>query len=463
MSIAPISDSRGAPPPGGSELHQAALDHLWIESGYAWEDAVAPDGVVLMARGEGSTLTDVNGREYLDFASGLWLANVGYGRVEIADAMARQARTLHYTRHPWPTEATVRAAAKLAQLAPGDLSHVFFTSGGGEANEAAMKMAVQYHRLNGEPQRVKFIGRDLSYHGASFATMSVGGAKLLDRSAFAPLLIQDAILVPGPGHPDWTGGGAGALEQAILDAGPETVAAFIGEPVSNSAGVRVPDEDYWPAVREICDRHGILLICDEVITGFGRTGRMFAVEHWGMVPDVLTVAKGATSGYAPLGAAIATHKVAERFRPGHAQAFQHVITFGGHAVACAAALANIEILEREGLVERAAEMGQRLLAGLERLKDAHPSVGDCRGIGLICALQLAKDRESLTGFDPEERRDLGRMLFPRLLGRGLNVLGSPEKIALMPPLVVQNAEIDRALEAIDAVLSEIERETGWWS
>jgi adenosylmethionine-8-amino-7-oxononanoate aminotransferase len=462
MSMPPTSDPAAAAAPPAPDLRREALDHLWIESGYAWEDAIAPDGVVVMERGEGCTLVDADGRRYLDFASGLWLANVGYGRAEIAEAMARQARTLHYTRHPWPTEATVRAAAKLAELAPGDLSHVFFTGGGGEANEAAMKMAVQYHRLGGEPRRVKFIGRDLSYHGASFATMSVGGSKLLDRSVFAPLLLEDATLIPGPGHPDWSGSGAGSLEQAILDAGPDTVAAFIGEPISNSAGVRVPDDDYWPAVRDVCDRYGILLICDEVITGFGRTGKLFAVDHWDVVPDVLTVAKGATSGYVPLGAAIATSEVAERFRPGAAEAFQHVITFGGHAVACAAALANIEIIEREGLVQRSAEMGRYLLAGLERLKDDHPSVGECRGIGLMCALQLAKDRSTLQGFTPKERHELGRMLFPRLLERGVNLLGSADKIAFMPPLVVQAEEIDRALEALDAVLSEIERETSWW-
>jgi adenosylmethionine-8-amino-7-oxononanoate aminotransferase len=223
-----------------------------------------------MSSGDGCFLTDLSGNRYLDLLSGLWLVNVGYGRHEIGEAMAAQATRLHYSMHRFPTEPTIRAAARLADMAPGSLSKVFFAGGGTEANEAAMKMAVQYHRLNGSPERVKFIGRHLSYHGASFATMGVGGANI-DRSAFEPLLMTGAQQIPAPGHPDWSGAGAGRLEQAILDAGPDTVAAFIGGPISNSAGIHVPDDDYWPTVREICDRYGVLLIMDEVITGFGQS------------------------------------------------------------------------------------------------------------------------------------------------------------------------------------------------
>ncbi len=443
------------------DLHQAALDHLWIQRGYAWQDSIPPDGIIVMESGEGCYITDSAGKTYLDFASGLWVANVGYGRTDIARAMAAQAARLHYTRSPWPTAPTVMLAARLAKLAPGTLSKVFFTSGGGEANETALKMAIQYHRLNGQPQRTKFIGRDLSYHGASFATMSVGGAHILDRSVFQPLLMPQATLIPGPGHPDKSGADASALERAINEVGPDSVAAFIGEPISSSGGIHVPAEDYWPSIREVCDRYGILLICDEVITGFGRTGKMFAVDHWSVVPDILTIAKGVTSGYAPLGAAIARSEIAERFRPGAAEAFQHVLTFGGHAVACSAALANLDIIQHERLVENAAEMGVYLKASLEELR-RHPSVADVRGIGLMCCVQLAKDRFSGEPFTPDERGLLDKSLFPKLLARGVNLLGSAERIVFMPPLIVQRAEIDEAIRALDAVLTEVEKEYSWW-
>ena len=441
-----------------SDLHRLAVEHLWVQGGYPWSELVAPDGLIVMSEGSGSTLVDVDGRRYLDFASGFWLAGVGYGRTEIAEAMAAQAARLHYTRHQWPTEATIRAAAKLAELAPGSLSKVFFTSGGGEANEAALKLAVQYHRLMGEPERVKFIGRDLSYHGAGFATMSVGGAHILDRRPFERLLLPGTRLIPGPGHSDFSAEAVGGLEKAILAEGPGSVAAFIGEPISNSAGVHVPSDAYWPAVREICDRHGILLICDEVITAFGRTGKMFAVEHWGIVPDILTVAKGFTSGYAPAGAAIVKVELAERFRPGRAEAFQHVVTFGGHAVACAAALANLEIIERENLVERSAVMGRYLFDALKPL-ESHPSVIEVRGgLGLMAGLELGDRTSDGRRMSGEDRATFGKAIYDRMRKRGVNLVGSAGTISFMPPLIVERAEIDKVVGDLDEVLTEIEAE-----
>jgi adenosylmethionine-8-amino-7-oxononanoate aminotransferase len=468
MKSAKASSSTGAPGKAGKgeDLRQAALDHLWIQSGYAWNDAIAEDGIVIMEEGHGSTLTSANGHKVLDFASGLWLANVGYGRKEIADVMAAQAGRLHYTKHPWPTEATVRAAVKLASLTPGTLNKVFFTSGGSEANETALKMAIQYHRLTGQPQRTQFIGRDLSYHGSSFATMSVGGARTINRNVFQSQLLTDVQLIDGPGHPNLrganlTGAAAARLEEAITKVGPDKVAAFIGEPISNSAGIHIPDPDYWPTIRQICDRHGILLICDEVITGFGRTGKMFGVQHWNFVPDIMTIAKGVTSGYAPLGAAIAKDEIAERFRPGTAEAFQHVVTYGGQAVACAAVLSNIGIIEREGLVERSAKLGTYLLQNLRKL-DKHPSYGDARGLGLMCALQLTKNRRTGEAFTLEERTAVTHSLTHKAYRKGLNLVGTAEKLAFMPPLVVSEAELDRAVDIVDSTLTEIEREFEWW-
>lgn len=440
-------------------LHQAALDHVWMHGGYAWDDAVRPGGVRVMSGGDSCYLVDDSGNRYLDLLSGLWLANVGYGRQEIADAMAAQAARLHYSMHRFPTEPTIRAATRLAEWAPGSLSKVFFTGGGTEANEAAMKMAVQYHRLNGQPQRVAFIGRDLSYHGASFATMGVGGANI-DKTVFEPLLMPTARRIPGPGHPDWSGEGAGALEQAILDAGPDTVAAFIGEPISNSAGIHVPDDDYWPTVREICDRYGVLLVMDEVITGFGRTGKMFASEHWGVVPDIMTVAKGFTSGYAPLGAAIARTEIAERFKPGRAEAFQHLVTFGGHPVSCAAALANLDILQREGLVARSASMGAYLIDALRDIAGHRRSITDVRGLGLMCAVQLGAPGRAPTPKDQAAR--IGGFLTARMLERGCHAACAADRVIFMPPLTVDTGEIDTAVRALDETLAEAERDDTWW-
>jgi adenosylmethionine-8-amino-7-oxononanoate aminotransferase len=443
----------------GARLRAAALDHVWLHSGYAWDEAAEEGGLRVMASGSGCRLTDAEGNEYLDFASGLWLVNAGYGRREIASAMSEQASRLHFTMHRFPAEPTIRLATELARLTPGTLSRVFFTNSGTEANEAAMKIAVQYHRLNGEPSRVKFIGRVSSYHGASFATMGLGGASI-DTSPFESLLMPEARMVKGPGHAAWTGLGAGELEEVILREGPETVAAFIGEPVSNSAGVRVPDDDYWPAVREICDRYGILLITDEVITGFGRTGRMFGVEHWGIVPDIMTIAKGLTSGYAPMGAAIARLEIAERFKPGPSEAFQHVVTFGGHAVAAAAALANLRIIEEEGLVARSASLGRYLRAALHDLAEKHRSIIDVRGRGLMHAVELGPREKS--GWTAGQRTTIRKYLYGQLLDRGVHLPVTADLAIFMPPLIVTEAEISRAIEAFGEILGDVERGAAWW-
>jgi adenosylmethionine-8-amino-7-oxononanoate aminotransferase len=451
------------------ELRQEALEHVWFHSAMAWEDAVAPGGIDVMAEGKGCYLTDVNGETYLDCTSGLWLAEVGYGRQEIADAMAAQAARLHYTRSSNPTEPTIRLAKRLAELTPGSLSKVFFVTSGSEANETAFKMALQYHYLNGDKKRFKIIGRRQSYHGGTLGTMAVGGSRLIDRTLFEPLM-GTALHIPGPyqyncdycsREPSCNLTCAYELERAIQFEGPETIAAFIGEPISNSSGVSIPNAEYWPTIREICDKYGVLLISDEVINGFGRTGKMFAIEHWGIVPDILTVAKGLTSGYCPMGATIAKAEIFEKFKPGPKEAFQHVVTFGGHPVACAAALANLDIIEREGLVENAAARGQQLLDGL-RTFHGHPSVGDTRGLGLLAVVQLVKDKKTRAGFSPTERKTLSRSLTQKFNAAKV-LLNAGDKIAIVPPLIIDASEIDRVLETIDRALSELESEQPYWS
>lgn len=439
-------------------LRQETLDHIWLQTGYSWDQANAPGGIKIMDRGEGSTLFDIEGKRYLDFTSGLWLANVGYGRTEIADAMAQQAGRLHWTKHQWPTESTVRAATKIAQLAPGDLTKVFFTTGGGEANEAAIKIALQYHYMAGNTDRNVIIGRRGSYHGASIATMSVGGASMFDRTMFEANYMPNAKLISTPGPTISGRTAAEELEEAILAVGRHRVAAFIGEPISNSAGIHVPDCDYWPMIREICTKHGVLLICDEVVTGFGRTGTMFGVEHWGIVPDLLTMAKGATSGYAPLGAVIAREEITERFRPSGAEAFQHVCTFGGHAVACAAAVVNLDILQRENLVKGAADKGNYFVDQLNTLS-RHLSFKGVRGLGLMQCLQLSVEGLRGEGMTPESERAFGASLAKKIKDRGLVVGGSlGGGFKLLPPLVIAYPEIDEAVSILDTAIADAERE-----
>jgi adenosylmethionine-8-amino-7-oxononanoate aminotransferase len=238
------------------------------------------------------------------------------------------------------------------------------------------------------------------------------------------------------------------------------VAAFIAEPISHSSGESVPAPDYWPTIRGICDKYGVLLICDEVITGFGRTGKMFGIEHWDVEPDIMTVAKGLTSGYMPMGAAIAKAEIAEAFKPTTKEAFQHVMTFGGHAVASAAAMANLDIIEQEGLVENSAAMGAYLKEGLNGLRH-HPSIGDVRGLGLMCAVELTKNRKARAGFNEQERRKLRQALTKKFLDAGISMSGG-DRIPILPPLVVQKHEIERIVDAIDRSLSELEEELPYW-
>jgi adenosylmethionine-8-amino-7-oxononanoate aminotransferase len=379
-------------------LRAAGEAHLW-PGPYKPGDLSSEHGLKLVVGGAGPWVLDAAGRTWFDSLSGMWLTNVGHGRREIADAVHAQMSRLSYAPDGTISPATIELADRVAALAPDPGSRVFFTSGGSEAVETALKMARKYHRNRGEPGRYKVISRRCSYHG------------------------------------------------------PDTVAAVIGEPISAAAGIHTPGGFYWPEVRRICDRHGILLIFDEVITGFGRTGTMFASEHWGIVPDITTVAKGLTGGYAPIGAAIASPKVAETFMGEHS-AFNHRFTFGGNPAACAAGLATLDIIEREALVENARVMGDYLYErALELYR--HPIVGDVRGgRGLMCAVELVRDRftrepfESSAGLSRAAKELMDRH---GLLGRGGDIF------PLAPSLCVTYGEVDHLLGRLDAVLSGLDR------
>ena len=445
-------------------LEQQALEHVWIHTA-RWLDLAERDGLRVMVRGEGCRLFDARGRSYLDGLAGLYVVNVGHGRTEIAEAMAKQAGELAYVSAASYTNlAAVQLAEVLAGLTPGDLDRFFFCSGGSEAIESALKIAKQVQAMRGFPKRYKVIAWRGGYHGATFGAMSITSSR--NEKFFGPFM-YGVSFVPSPNRYRNDFGIEGeegdlrcaeAIEEEILAQGPDTVAAVIGEPVSVSNSNHVPSPRYWQRVRQICDAHGVLLIMDEVINGFGRTGTMFATEQFGVVPDLMTMAKGLSSGYAPIAAVAVGKQLFDEFKKQDV-GLAHLLTFGGQAVSCAAALKNIEILQREELPQRSADQGKYLLDRLEQLR-AHPTVGDVRGLGLMCAVELVKNKQSKEPFGwgpaaathPFSRRVAELMEERGLLSRAFM------SIQLCPPLVISKEEIDEMVAIVDESLSVAERE-----
>jgi putrescine---pyruvate transaminase len=443
-----------------SSLYELDRTH-WL---HPQGDLGAPAGTVpqvLISHGRGSSLTDVHGRTYLDAMAGLWNVNVGYGREVLAFAAAEQMRALPFSSAygGFGHEPGIRLAARLAELAPGDLEVTFFASGGGEANDTAYKLARLYFKLKGEPERVKIVSRIRDYHGLTYAATSATGLASFWKN-FDPLP-AGFLHAPAPDpyryEPGSDGRSAGAayaaaLEQVILEAGPDTVAAVVAEPVQGAGGVIVPPDEYFPLVGEICRRHGLLLIADEVITGFGRTGRWFGLENWSVAPDLMIFAKGITSGYLPLSGVMMTGEIHQTLKELRGN-LSHGFTYSGHPVACAVALRNLDILEQENLPARASEMGRRLRAGLETLR-RHEIVGDVRGLGLLGGVELVADRRTKTSFAPE--RGVGRQVIAAALEQGVifrTLLG--DVVAMSPPLVITPEEIDRTVAVLDRAIAEV--------
>jgi adenosylmethionine-8-amino-7-oxononanoate aminotransferase len=456
----------GAPEPalagkGESELQRNAKRHLWMH--FTRMGSYADAEVPIIARGEGCYVYDDHGKRYLDGLSALYCVNAGHGRAEIADAAASQARELgFYTNWSYAHPRAIELATRIAELAPGNLNRVFLTSGGSEAVESAWKLAKAYQTARGEHGRHKLISRKLAYHGSSMGALTATGLTSI-RTPFEPLT-PGGVHVPSTNSYRWPEDrdplwAADAIEEAIAFEGPDTVAAVILEPVQNGGGCFVPQEGYFQRVREICDRHGVLLISDEVICSFGRLGQWFGCERYGYQPDLMTTAKGITSAYAPLGAVIAGDHIAEPFLHGKA-IFSHGFTFGGHPVACATALANIDVIEREGLCERVRENEGPFREMLESLADL-PIVGDVRGAGYFQAIELVKDKETKQTFDDEESEQLLRgFLSGELYRRGLicrtDDRGDPI-VQLSPPLIAgeeQFAEIEAVLRPVLAAAGE---------
>ncbi len=446
------------------DLQKTAARHLWMAN-RDWTEMAETGGPTVAVEGKGLRVTDSDGNSWIDVNGGYISVGVGHGRVEIAEAAFEQAKKLSFMPAGTTTEATVRVAEKIASLAPGSLNRVFPVSGGSEATETALKIVRAYHGRRGQPGRYKVISREGSYHGATGGVYWLGTSAAGYREGFEPTQ-RGLLYAPQPNSYRCSLGGetpsecavlcAEAVERLIVENGPETVAAVFAEPVAARACV-VPGDEYWPMLREICDRYGVLLVADEIVTGFGQTGRMFAVEHWGAAPDVMAVAKGVVSTYLPFGAAIATDEVADVFA-GKDNYLRHVFTAAGHPVCSAAALKNIEIIEDENLVRNAAEVGAYLKAQLETLKADHPIVGDVRGIGLMCAVELVSDRRTKEPFAPEMEVD--SKVREKLRSRGLLLGASEGVIAIGPPLVITRADVDEIVHAIDLALWEIEGEMG---
>ena len=432
-------------------LDDLARRHLWGH--FTRLSAVQRDGLPVITRGEGPHVWDSVGKQYLDGLSGLFTVNIGHGRAELAAAAEKQTRELSYfPLWSFGTEPAIRLAGRLAELAPGDLNRVFFTTGGGEAVESAWKLAMQYFAAIGQPQRRKVISRDYAYHGTSLGALSITGIPAL-REPFEPLLPTAVKVRNTNSYRCGACAAAGActldcaddLERRIIAEGPETVAMVIMEPVQNTGGTLVPPEGYWRKVRETCDRHGILLVSDEVICAFGRLGHMFGSERFGYVPDMITFAKGVTSGYSPLGGVIVSDRVAAPFVEEPSRTYMHGLTFGGHPVGCAVALANLDIIENEdicGNVLRHEELFDDVMASLAEL----PIVGDVRGCGYFRVAELVKDRETKESFDDAESEWLLRnVLSPMLYDAGLICRADDRAdpvVVLAPTLVCGEKELE---------------------
>ncbi len=428
--------------------------------------ALAEKGTRILTRGQGCHVWDAEGNQLLDAFAGLWCVNIGYGRPELGAAAARQMLQLAYYNSFFQctTEPTIELAAQLAELAPGDLNHAFFTNSGSEANDTILRLVRHFWAVQGKPQKSIFIGRHNGYHGTTMGGASLGGMKAMHGQGGLPIAGIEHI-----DPPFWFGDGGGLdpdeygllaarrLEQKILELGPERVAAFIGEPVMGAIGVHIPPPSYWPEIERICRRYDVLLVADEVICGFGRTGQWFGCQQFGFQPDVMTLAKGITSGYLPLGAAMFNARVAGVLREQGGE-LAHGCTYSGHPVCAAVALENLRILREERIVEHARDDIAPYLAQRWAELGEHPLVGEARIVGLMGALELVPDKRSRTPF-PEPGR-VGGLCRDIALRHGLILRATADAMLLAPPLVISRAQVDELFGKAWAALQETARMLG---
>jgi len=444
-----------------SQILEDALNYLFLHNTMVKD--IRDGKVPVIVRGEGNYVFDEEGNRYLDLMAGNTRPNaIGYGREEVARAMYDQAKKMHYFSPAFfITPPAVELAKKLASILPGELTTTCFVCDGSEAVESAFKIAKQYHYYANKERRFKIISRQNAYHGQTMGALSALGFLHPMRNIMAPLVPGHAFLIPpycyrcpvNLTYPACDLACAEALDTLIEFEGPDLVAAFIAETVMQGVGALPPPDGYFDRIRKICDKYGVLLIIDEVIVGFGRTGKMFAAEHYDIRPDILTMAKQLTAGYAPLGAASTTRRIAEAI-----PTFLHLHTYGNHPVCCAAALASLEIIQRERLVENAAEMGRYFLEGLKELSK-HPLVGEARGLGLWCAIEIVKDKKKRLPFPPQENPTFQLALAGR--NHGAIFRGMSNALEFAPPLTLTRTEVEEGLKAIDRALYDVEKKLGY--
>jgi len=441
-----------------------AHDHAHYLHPFTDHKALGERGVRVMVRGDGIYLWDSEGKKILDGMSGLWCVNVGYGRHSISKAVFEQMETLPFYNSFFNTTnvPAVKLATKLAEIAPPGFGHVFFTGSGSEANDTNVRMVRRYWDLMGQPQRHTIISRFNAYHGSTMAGASLGGMEGMHAQGGLPIpgivhIRQPNYLESGRGMSEDEFGieAASWLEEKILDVGPEKVAAFIGEPIQGAGGVVIPPGTYWPEIQRICDKYGILLIADEVITGFGRTGRMFASEYFGFKPDLITFAKGVTSGYIPLGGVLVGERVADVLI-GQGGEFAHGFTYSGHPVACAAALETIRIIEDEKLVQRIAEDTGPYLAQRFAELGGHPLVGYANSCGFVAGLNLVRRKgPTIHGheyFDP--KLEAGMICRGHMFNNGMIMRAVGDRMIIAPPLVMTRGQIDEMVALIRRCLDD---------
>ncbi len=441
-------------------------DHIRsLDAAHHWHPftdtkALNAEGTRVIVKAEGSRLWDSKGNEILDGMAGLWCVNVGYGRRELADAASRQMMELPYYNTFFKTTnvPATELAAKLAELTPEGLNYAFFANSGSEANDTIVRMVRHFWQLRGKPNKKTLISREFAYHGSTMIATSLGGMTAMHKQVDMPLPgfshIRPPYFVRDGGNmteEEFGVAAAQALEDRIQELGADTIAAFIAEPIQGAGGVIIPPASYFPEIQRICRNHDILFIVDEVITGFGRTGNWFASQTFDLQPDMMTLAKGLSSGYAPISAVMVGDRVAQTLIEEGGE-FYHGFTYSGHPVACAVALENLRIIEAEGLVERArSDTGPYLQDGLRSLAD-HPLVGEVRGVGMIGALELVKDKDGPVFFDPIGR--VGTICRDHCFANNLVMRAVRDAMVCSPPLVITRQEIDRLVETLKLCLDK---------
>ncbi len=424
-------------------------------------------GARMITRADGPFVYDSEGNEILDGMAGLWCVNVGYGRHELAEAAYRQMKELPYYNSFFrcSTPTPVLLARKLAEIAPANVNQVFYGSSGSESNDTALRLVRHFWALQGRPQKNRIISRKTAYHGSTIAGASLGGMQGMHDQLYGavPNIVHVMqpyayeLALPGESDHDFGLRAAKAVEDAILEAGADNVAAFIGEPVMGAGGVRIPPASYWPEIQRICRKHDVLLMLDEVITGYGRTGEWFAAQTFGIEADTITTAKALTSGYQPLSALLVGDRIAATLVEKGGE-FYHGYTYSGHPVACAVALANLDIIEKEGLIERVrTDTGPYFAKALQERIAGHPLVGEVRAIGLMGAIEIVSDKATKARFEPGGSAAV--VVRDHAIGQGMMLRATGDTMIMSPPLIWTRATVDMACErivkALDLALADL--------